>query len=244
MKRGKIIVIEGTDGSGKETQSKLLESYLVNKEYKVKRYSFPIYDSSTGRIVGGPYLGKKEICDSYFEETSAFVDPLVSSLYYAADRRYNFLKEIENELYNNDIVILDRYTTSNMGHQAGKAKNKKDRDKILKFIDFLEFDLCELPRPDIVIFLHMPFDAAKELRKDRMFGDGNENSEEHLRNAEKNYVEIAKMYDWKYINCLKTKSFKSLNDIKSIEEISEEINGEIETLLNTKSVKINKMTRF
>lgn len=244
MKRAKILVIEGTDGSGKETQSKKLLEYLKSKKLKVKSYSFPIYSSSTGRIVGGPYLGKKEIGETYFEETSAGVDPLVSSVYYAADRRYNFLKEIEDELYKNDIIILDRYTTSNMGHQAGKAKNKKDRDRILKFIEILEFDLCELPRPDKVIFLHMPYEAAKELRKDRVSGDGNENSESHLRNAEKNYLDIAKMYNWHYINCIKTKKYSELKDIKSIDEIGEEIKDVVDTLLKEKSVKINKMTRF
>ena len=129
MKRAKIIVIEGTDGSGKETQSKKLEEYYLSQNLKVKRFSFPIYNSATGKIVGGPYLGKPEISDSYFEETSAGVDPLVSSLYFAADRRYNFLNSIESELYSNDIVILDRYITSNMGHQAGKAKNTKQLNK-------------------------------------------------------------------------------------------------------------------
>ena len=244
MGRGKIIVIEGTDGSGKETQSRLLETYLFNKGLKVKRYSFPIYNSPTGKIVGGPYLGKKEICDGYFLETSANVDPLVSSLYYAADRRYNFLREIEDEIDNNDVIILDRYTTSNMGHQAGKASNKKDRDKILKFIEYLEFELCELPRPDMVIFLHMPFEAARELRKDRVYGDGNENNPEHLKKAEKNYLDIAKKYDWKYINCLKTKKYNGLESIKSIDDISSEVIEAVTTLLDSKSEKIQKMTRF
>ena len=244
MSRGKIVVIEGTDGSGKETQSKLLEDYLLNKGLKVKRYSFPIYSSPTGRIVGGPYLGKKEICDGYFEETSANVDPLVSSLYYAADRRYNFLNEIEGEIDKNDVIILDRYTTSNMGHQAGKASNKKDRDKILKFIEYLEFELCELPRPDMVVFLHMPFEAAKELRKDRTYGDGNENSPEHLKKAEKNYCDIANMYNWKYINCLKTKKYNGLEAIKSIEDISMEVIEAVTSLLDSKGEKIQRMTRF
>jgi dTMP kinase len=244
MKRAKILVIEGTDGSGKETQSKRLVEHLNNQGLKVKSYSFPIYSSPSGKIVGGPYLGKPEINESYFPETSANVDPLVSSLYYAADRRYNFLKEIENEIYNNDIIILDRYVTSNMGHQAGKAKNKKERNQILKFIEKLEFDLCELPRPDKVIFLHMPFEAAKELRKDRTAGDGNENSESHLRHAEKNYVEIAKMYNWHYINCIKTKKYSSIEDIKSIEEISEEINEIVNALMKEESASIKKLTRF
>lgn len=244
MKRAKILVIEGTDGSGKETQSKRLLEYLNSLGLKVKSYSFPIYNTPTGKIVGGPYLGKSEIGESYFPETSANVDPLVSSLYYAADRRYNFLNEIEEEIYKNDIIILDRYVTSNMGHQASKAKTKTERDRILKFIETLEFDLCELPRPDKVIFLHMPFEAAKELRKGRVSGDGNENSESHLRHAEKNYVEIAKKYNWHYINCIKTKEYKTISDIKSIEEISDEINEIVSLLLKEKSKKINKLTKF
>ena len=242
MKRAKLIVIEGTDGSGKETQSKKLESYYLEKGYKVKRYSFPIYSSPTGRMVGGPYLGKSEYGETYFPETSAGVDPLVSSLYYAADRRYNFLNEIENEMYENDIIILDRYITSNMGHQAGKAKTDEEREKILNFIEVLEYDLCELPYPDKVVFLHMPYEAAKELRKDRTSGDGNENSEEHLRNAEKTYVYIANKYKWDYINCLKTDKYRTLEDIKSIEEISEEIIGVCDEKLTLKNIR--KMTRF
>ena len=98
MKRAKIIVIEGTDGSGKETQSKKIKEYYISKGLNVKSFSFPKYDSPTGKIVGGAYLGKPEISESVFPETSANVDPLVSSLYYAADRRYNSKKI--NELLN------------------------------------------------------------------------------------------------------------------------------------------------
>ena len=144
----------------------------------------------------------------------------------------------------NDIVLLDRYTTSNMGHQASKAKTVEERNKILKFIETLEFDLCELPRPDKVIFLHMPFEASKELRKDRQFSDGNESSEEHLRNAEKTYVDIANMYVWDYINCLKTSKFNNLSDIKTIDEISEEINNIVNQLLDKDSSFIPRMTKF
>ena len=244
MKRAKIIVIEGTDGSGKETQSKKIKEYYISKGLNVKSFSFPKYDSPTGKIVGGAYLGKPEISESVFPETSANVDPLVSSLYYAADRRYNFLKFIEEEIYQNDIIILDRYTTSNMGHQAGKGKNKKEIDKILDFIEKLEFDLCELPRPDLVFFLHMPYEASRELRKNREFGDGNENNVEHLKNAEKTYLYIAKKYNWKYINCLKTKKYNSVDDIRSIESISFEIESVLD--IELKNIKTNKikMTRF
>ena len=90
--KGKIIVIEGTDCSGKETQSKLLEKRLNEKGRKCIRFSFPMYDTPTGKIVGGSYLGKPEISPSLFEEGAVNVDPHVVCLYYAADRKYNMPK--------------------------------------------------------------------------------------------------------------------------------------------------------
>ena len=244
MKRARIIVLEGTDGSGKETQSKKLFEYLKNINLKVKWFSFPIYESPTGKIVGGPYLGKGEMCPSYFEETSAGVDPLVSSLYYAADRRYNFLKNIEEEIYKNDVIIFDRYVTSNLAHQSGKANNEEERNKIIRFIETLEFDLCELPKPDKVIFLHMPYEATKDLRKDREFSDGNEGNEEHLKNAEKTYLFLSKHYNWDYINCIKTDKYNSIEDIKSIDEISKEVINITNNFLKEEVSDINKMTRY
>lgn len=239
----KIIVIEGTDGSGKETQSKKLESHYLELGYKVKRYSFPVYESATGRIVGGPFLGKPEIMNTFFEETSSHVDPLVSSLYYAADRRYNFLKEIEKELEENDIVILDRYTTSNMGFQVAKAKNEKDREKILRFLDILEYDLCELPRPDLVLFLHMPLEAACELRKGREFSDGNEADLEYQKHSENTYLYLCDKCDWKYINCINGE-YHGVKDIKSIDTISKEIITLVDEELKNVENQVMKMTRF
>ena len=87
-------------------------------------------------------MRKSEINESYFPETSANEDPLLSRLYYSAERRYNFLNEMEDEIYKNDIIILDRYVTSNMGHQSCKAKTREERNKILRFIEVLEFELC------------------------------------------------------------------------------------------------------
>ena len=85
----KIIVIEGTDCSGKETQSKLLLKRLNEENISTEYITFPNYESPTGKIVGGPYLGKESISNGYFEEGAANVDPKVASLYYAADRLYN-----------------------------------------------------------------------------------------------------------------------------------------------------------
>ena len=85
--KGKIIVIEGTDCSGKETQTSLLVQNLKKQGRKIERLSFPDYDSPTGKIVGGPYLGRTGMGESFFKEGAAAVDPKVAALYYAADRR-------------------------------------------------------------------------------------------------------------------------------------------------------------
>lgn len=215
--RGKLIVIEGTDCSGKETQTKFLLEGLKKEGYKIEEFSFPNYNSPTGKIVGGCYLGKPHIGEGYFPEGAPAVDPKVSSLYYAADRKYNFPK-ISFLLENGVHVILDRYTYSNMAHQGGKLLDKEDRMELYHWIEDLEFGLLELPRPDIRVFLHMPFEQATVLRKNRSEElDQNESDAEHLKHAELAYLEIADLFDFKKIECNKG------NDIKSIPEIHEEV---------------------
>ena len=142
--KGKLIVIEGTDCSGKETQTKTLVKRLEKEDIACVRLCFPNYDSPTGKIVGGPYLGKSYICDGWFSEGATNVDPKVSSLYYAADRKYNVVA-IE-ELINKGInVILDRYVYSNLAHQGGKINDKDKRFEMYNWLDKLEFELLELP---------------------------------------------------------------------------------------------------
>ena len=132
--KGKLIVIEGTDCSGKETQTKLLVEKLEKLNKKCVRFSFPNYDSPTGKIVGGPYLGKSYICKGWFNEGAINVDPKVSSLYYAADRKYNIGK-IEEMLNQGINVILDRYIYSNLAHQGGKIKDNEERIKMYKWLE-------------------------------------------------------------------------------------------------------------
>lgn len=214
--KGKIIVIEGTDCSGKETQSKLLEKYLNEQHIKSIRMSFPAYETPTGKIVGGPYLGKEEICKSYFTEGSANVSPYISSLYYAADRKYNYSK-IEKYLNDGFIVILDRYTTSNLANQGGKIEDPDERFNMYQWIDKLEFWLLKLPKPDITIFLHVPYIFSKQLQKNRSDIDDNEKDENFLQNAEKAYIELSELYNWDKIECVLN------NKLKTIEEIQQEI---------------------
>lgn len=222
--KGKLIVVEGTDCSGKETQSNLLEETLNKLGKKTKKLYFPNYATPTGRIVGTCYLGKEELCNKYlktktgwFDEGASKVDGLVSSLYYAADRKYN-IEEINKLLKKGINVILDRYTYSNMAHQGCKIKNQKDRFIFFKKIDCLEFELLELPRPDIVLFLYVPYEISYELKKYRKETmDQHEKDEEYLKKAEKTYLELAKIYDFLIIKCTND------NKIKTKEEINKNI---------------------
>lgn len=213
---GKLILIEGTDCSGKQTQSDLLLKKLIEAGKKVVKVSFPMYDTPTGKIVGGPYLGKESICSGWFKEGANNVSAKVASLYYAADRLYN-IDKINDYLKKDYIVLLDRYVTSNMAHQAGKIKNKEERLKMFKWIEQLEYGLLELPEPDIKIFLHMPYEYSKMLQKNRGELDELETSEENLRNAENTYLEMVELYNFYQIECVKN------NIIRTIEDISEEV---------------------
>lgn len=213
---GKFIVIEGTDCSGKETQSKLLVEKLEKMGKKAIRLTFPNYDSPTGKIVGGPYLGKKEICECWFKEGAVNLDPKVASLYYAADRKYNE-NSIKKYLEDDYFVICDRYVSSNMAHQGSKIKNDEERFHMYEWIDKLEFWLLSLPKPDKTIFLHVPYTYAANLKKNRVSLDEHEMNEEHLKNSEIAYVELSQLYNWKNINCIKN------NEIRTIEDINEEI---------------------
>lgn len=212
---GKLIVIEGTDCSGKETQTKKLVERLENENKKVIRFSFPNYDSPTGKIIGGPILGKPSICDSWFDNPME-LDPKIASLYYAADRKYNI--DIINKYLNNDYtVILDRYTISNMAHQGCKLKTKKERLNLFKWIEELEYNHLELPQPDVIFFLHMPVTYIEKLKKNRSELDRAELDKEHLINAELTYLELAELYNYRKISCINNDS------IKTIEEIHDEI---------------------
>ena len=209
---GKIIVVEGTDCSGKETQTKLLVKRLEKEGLKCIRFGFPMYDTPTGKIVGGAYLGKPEIGPGLFPEGAPNVDPYVSCLYYAADRRYNIGKVMEY-LEKDYLVILDRYTTSSLAHQGSKIMDKDDRFDMYQWIDKLEYWLLKLPKPDCTIFLHMPYEQACTLKKNRCNLDENEKSPEHLKLAEKAYIELSELYNWDKIECVRDNKIRTIEDI-------------------------------
>lgn len=222
--KGKIIVIEGTDCSGKETQTSLLVQRLTKEGQKIERLSFPSYDTPTGKIVGGAYLGKKYIGEGYFPEGAANVDPKVASLYYAADRRYSRNKIID--LINNGYTVaIDRYVESNMGHQGGKIFDKEERLKLYEDLANLEYGFLELPKPDLTIFLYMPYKKVVELKNGRTEpSDQHESSALHIRNAEHAYLELAELHNYKKVTCvLKDNKLRDIMDIH--EEIYNIVKG-------------------
>jgi len=225
MKRnGKLIVIEGTDYSGKETQTKKLIERLNKEKVSERRshyFSFPKYNTPTGKIVGECYLGKDLGYGggSWFSDPVT-LDPKIASLYYAADRRAT-LPEMKRILESGENIISDRYVTSNMGHQGGKIANRDERKDFLRYLHKLEYELLELPEPDKVIFLYMPYQVSMELKKSRVEkSDAHESNPNHLRQAEEAYLELAEEYNWTKINCAPNKTKDSL---RSIEDIHKEV---------------------
>ena len=134
---------------------------------------------------------------------------------------------INEDLNNGNDVILDRYVYSNLAHQGGKIKSKKERLEMYEWLEKLEFELLSLPHADIKVFLHMPYEVSCILKKDRQEKpDQHEAAKEHLLMAESAYKEIADMYDFKTIEC------NIGNKPKKIEEINEELFNYIYKNLN------------
>ncbi len=213
----KIVVIEGTDCSGKQTQTELLVKKLNEIGKPAVAFGFPNYNSPTGKIIGGAYLGKKDIGEGIFPEGAPKVPANVASLYFLADRLYN-LPAIKEHLENGKIVVLDRYVESNMAFQGGKLFESQKRLDMYEFLHNLEYNIFGLPKPDLKIFLYMPYESACRLKKSRKeSADQHEQDENILKNAESAYKEMAELYNFKTVPCTDN------GRIKEIEEISEEL---------------------
>lgn len=201
--KGKLIVIEGTNSSGKETQAKLIVKRLNQDNIKSVLKRFPMYDSPTGQIIANDLLGKTG--KGLFKEGFNKIPPKVAALYYAADRSYN-INDIKDLLDSGTNVILDRYVESNMAYQAAKFNTIPDKINMLLWMEQLEFNLLDLPRPDKVIFLFLPYEYRI-----------NKNSDQEEKNIEEVYSLMAERYQFDVINCIKD------DQIKRIEAINDEI---------------------
>ena len=199
---GKIIVIEGIEGSGKETQSKLLVESLNKMGIKSIEFSFPMYDTPTGRIFKDCLLSN----NNYFNEGIDSLDPELVCLYTAADRKYN-IKKIEKYLEDDYIVVINRYTSSNMANQGSKYNDSEDRFYMYQWIDKLEYWLLKLPKPDYTILLNMPYKYNNQLSFDLTKEDS---KQERVLEA---YLELAGLYNWDVIDCIVDSKEKSIDDI-------------------------------
>ena len=212
---GKIIVIEGIEGSGKETQSKLLVESLNKKGIKAIEFSFPMYDTPTGRIFKNCLLSN----NNYFPEGYEALDPELVCLYTAADRKYN-IKTIKKYLDLDYIVVINRYTSSNMANQGSKYEEAEDRFYMYQWIDKLEYWLLKLPKPDYTILLNIPYKYNNQLS----FDFSNNNKQEKVLRA---YMELAGLYNWDVIDCI----------IDNKEKTRDEIHKEIIELLEKRGIK-------
>ena len=222
---GKLFVIDGTDGSGKQTQFEFLKKALDDKNIDYRTVSFPNYDSPSSSLV-------KMYLSGEFGENAQDVSPYVASTFYAADRFATFKKDLEEYYNNGGIILADRYTTANMVHQAGKIKDEEERTKFIDWLFDLEFGIYNLPVPTKVFFLNMPTETARELMKNREnkfthseAKDIHERDEEHLKDAYNAACSLASKYGWCEIKCVED------GRLKTREEIHKEILNEVEKVL-------------
>lgn len=217
MSKGRLIVIEGLDSSGKETQSKLLEKHISQSGRMVKRVEFPNYKSDSSSLVK-MYLG------GTFGENPDSVNPYAASSFFAVDRYATYKTDMEEFLSSGGIIIADRYTTSNMIHQASKISDETERIAFLDWLYHFEYVLLGLPKPDKVIFLDMPMEISQKLMSERANKiDGSDKKDIHESN--KKYLEntynaakiVSERYGWERVICGKD------GEPLPIEEISREV---------------------
>lgn len=197
--RGKLITIEGIDGSGKGTQAKMLLEKLLERSIPAKLYSFPNYDETFfGKEVGAFLRGEFGSIES--------VNPKLASILFAGDR-FEKKYEIESDLSNGVIVICDRYVDSNIAHQCAKLSPDK-RQEFCDWLESLEYKVFGMPKPDIVFLLDVPLSISREMvlkKNKRSYTDAKEDIHEsahgYLEEVFSMYLELGKCRLWQKIEC-------------------------------------------
>lgn len=224
MTRGRLIVIEAGDGSGKATQAGTLFTRLKEEGYKVRKVDYPNYQSDSSALI------KMYLRGDFGTEPGA-VNPYAASAFYAVDRLASFMTDWREFYHSGGIIIADRYTTSNMIHQAAKVEQPEERRDYLDWLWDFEFVKCGLPVPDCVIFLDMPPADSARLMQDRPNKAGTAEKDIHERNAvylERCYqvsLEVAMKYGWAKVACCQE------GRLRTIEDIHQEIYNRIAPLL-------------
>ncbi len=206
MQKGKLIVIEGPDGSGKTEQWKLLAQSFKKEGYQIELVDFPQYSKVSAGLIGNYLRGIYGKPDD--------VSSCVASLFYALDR-YDLSFRMRQWLAEEKIILANRYVASNGGHQGGKIHNERERKNFLKWLYRTEYEILGIPKPDINVFLDLPIEVSLRLIKKRgLTPDGHENIQ-HLRNAHASYHAMIKEFPREFlvINCMRGRKLRLPEDI-------------------------------
>ena len=207
---GKLIVIEGTDGSGKSTQFKLLTQRLSDEGREFQKLVFPQYAEPSSALIR-MYLGGE------FGTNPSDVNAYAASAFYAVDR-YASYKKVWGEYYENGgLIVSDRYTTSNAVHQASKESVEKQAE-FLKWLYEFEYDRLSLPKPDLIIYLDVPTDFTEKMMRHREAdtntkADIHEQDLEYLATCRRTGRAAAAYYGWTVIDCVRDGVMRSIDDI-------------------------------
>ena len=207
---GKLIVIEGTDGSGKSTQFRRLQQRLEQENRQFKHLVFPRYSEPSSALIR-MYLGGE------FGGSPADVNAYAASAFYAVDRFASYKQDWGNWYEQGGLVLSDRYTTSNAVHQASKEHGEKQQE-FLKWLYEFEYDKLGLPRPDLVIYLDVPTDFTEKLLRGReaatnTSADIYEKDMSYLATCRETGRAAAKFYNWTVIDCVRDGAMRSIEDI-------------------------------
>ena len=207
---GKLIVIEGTDGSGKSTQFRLLTQRLERENIRFQKLVFPQYSEPSSALIR-MYLGGE------FGTNPSDVNAYAASAFYAVDRYASFKKVWGDWYEQGGLVVSDRYTTSNAVHQASKEPEDR-QSEFLKWLYDFEYDKLGLPRPDLVLYLDVPTDFTEQLMRRReqdthTHADIHEQDTQYLATCRRTGRAAAAYYGWTVISCVRDGCLRSIEDI-------------------------------
>lgn len=207
---GKLIVIEGTDGSGKSTQFKALTQRLRREGQEFKTLVFPQYSEPSSALIR-MYLGGE------FGTKPSDVNAYAASAFYAVDRYASYKKDWGTWFEEGGLIVSDRYTTSNAVHQASKEPKEK-QGEFLKWLYEFEYDKLGLPRPDLTIYLDVPTAFTEQLMRRReaetnTHADIHEQDMTYLATCRETGRTAAKFYGWHIIECVRDGKMRSVEDI-------------------------------
>ncbi len=207
---GKLIVLEGTDGSGKSTQFRLMAERLTRENKAFKRLVFPRYDQESSALIR-MYLGGE------FGNKPGDVNAYAASAFYAVDRFASYKQDWEKWYQDGGLIFSDRYTTSNAVHQASKEP-AENREQFLKWLYEFEYDKLGLPKPDLVLYLDVPISFTEKLMRHReqdtgTHADIHEKDLAYLTTCRETGRTAAEYYGWKVISCVKDGTMRSIEDI-------------------------------